>query len=168
MVETRPLVSIGLPVFNGEAFLEEAIHSVLGQTMGDLELVISDDASTDRTSEICRDWAGTDRRLRVLRNPENIGAARNYNRTFAESRGRYFRWLAHDDRLRPGYLAATVPVLEADPSVVLCNTTVDYIDERGEPIGTYRSPLALAAAERPSERFAALVLRSHAASTSSA
>jgi len=80
---------------------------------------------------------------------------------FAESCGRYFKWLAHDDRLRPEYLAATVAVLEADPSVVLCNTTVDYIDGRGVLIGQYRSPLGLAAAERPSERFAALVLHSH-------
>jgi len=154
-------VSIGLPVFNGAAYLEEAIRSVLAQCLDDLELVISDNASTDRTAEICRDWAATDRRVRYVRNATNLGAAPNYNRTFAESRGRYFKWLAHDDRLRPGYLAATVPVLEADPSVVLCNTTVDYIDEHGVVIGQYRSPLGLAAAERPSERFAALVLRSH-------
>jgi glycosyltransferase involved in cell wall biosynthesis len=161
MGEHRPLVSVGLPVFNGEAYLEEAIRSVLAQTLSDLELVISDNASTDRTAEICRDWAATDGRVRVVRNPENLGAAPNYNRTFALSRGRYFKWLAHDDRLRPGYLEATVAVLEADPTVVLCNTTVDYIDERGAPLGTYRSPLGFAAAEQPSERFAALVLRSH-------
>lgn len=157
----RPLVSIGLPVFNGEAYLEEAIRSVLGQSLDDLELVISDNASTDQTAEICRDWAATDRRVRCVRNATNLGAAPNYNRTFTESRGRYFKWLAHDDRLRPGYLAATVPVLEADPGVVLCNTTVDYIDEHGTVIGRYRSPLGLAAAGLPSERFAALVLRSH-------
>ena len=161
MAETRPLVSIGLPVFDGEAYLEEAIRSVLAQTLGDLELVISDNASTDRTAEICRDWAATDRRVRYLRNPENLGAAPNYNRTFAESRGRYFKWLAHDDRLLPGYLAATVAVLEADPSVVLCNTAVAYIDAQGAPLGIYKSPLGLAGAARPSERFAALVLRSH-------
>jgi glycosyltransferase involved in cell wall biosynthesis len=156
-----PLVSIGLPVFNGAAYLEEAIRSVLAQCLDDLELVISDNASTDRTAEICRGWAATDRRVRYLRNPTNLGAAPNYNRTFAESRGRYFKWLAHDDRLRSEYLATTVAVLEADPSVVLCNTTVDYIDGRGVLIGQYRSPLGLAAAERPSERFAALVLQSH-------
>jgi len=157
----RPLVSIGLPVFNGEAYLDEAIRSVLAQSLADLELVISDNASTDRTAEICRDWAATDRRIRYFRNPENLGAAPNYNRTFAESCGRYFKWLAHDDRLRPEYLAATVAALEADPSVVLCNTTVAYIDASGAPLGVYRSPLGLAATERPSERFAALVLRSH-------
>jgi hypothetical protein len=161
MAETRPLVSIGLPVFNGAAYLEDAIRSVLAQTLDDLELVISHNASTDRTAEICRDWAATDRRVRYLRNLQNLGAAPNYNRTFAESRGRYFKWLAHDDRLRPGYLAATVAVLEADPSVVLCNTTVAYIDAQGAPLGEYRSPLGLAGAVRPSERFAALVLRSH-------
>lgn len=161
MERERPLVSVGLPVFNGEAFLEEAIRSVLSQTMGDLELVVSDNASTDRTAEICRDWAATDRRVRVFRNSRNLGAAPNYNRTFALSRGRYFKWLAHDDRLRPGYLEATVAALEADPRVVLCNTTVDYIDHRGVLIGTYRSPLGLCGGERPSERFAVLILRSH-------
>jgi len=68
----RPLVSIGLPVFNGEAYLDEAIRSVLAQSLADLELVISDNASTDRTAEICRDWAATDRRIRYFRNPENL------------------------------------------------------------------------------------------------
>ncbi len=156
-----PLVSIGLPVFNGERYLDEAIRSVLTQTLDDLELVICDNASTDRTAEICRDWAARDGRIRYFRNERNLGAAPNYNRTFQESRGRYFKWLAHDDRLRPGYLAATVAVLEADPSVVLCNTTVDYVDEHGAFIATYRTPLALAASPRPAERFAAMVLRSH-------
>ncbi|MCX7629482.1 MAG: glycosyltransferase [Geminicoccaceae bacterium] len=157
-----PLITVGLPVFNGEAYLEEAIRSVLAQTFEDWELIVSDNASTDRTAEIARDLAASDRRVRYLRNEHNLGAAANYNRTFALARGRYFKWLAHDDRLLPEYFAKTVRVLDADPEVVLCNGTVAYIDEKGEIIGTYRSVLHLASGERPSERFAALVLNSHA------
>lgn len=157
----RPLVSIGLPVFNGEAFLEEAIRSVLAQSMGDLELIVSDNASTDRTAEIARDYAASDARVRYARNEQNLGAAANYNRTFALARGRYFKWLAHDDRLLPEYLARTVSVLETQPDVVLCNTVVRYIDAQGRPLGTYRSILDRAQDPRPSRRFAALILRSH-------
>jgi hypothetical protein len=77
------------------------------------------------------------------------------------SRGRYFKWLAHDDRIATDYLETTVPILEADPALVLCNSLVDYIDARGRPLATYDSPLGAADRSRPSERFAAMVLLSH-------
>ena len=101
-------VSIGLPVFNGENFLESAIRSVLEQSFDDLELVISDNASTDRTETIARDFAASDRRVRYHRNARNLGAAPNYNRTVELATGALFKWLSHDDRLLPGYLEATV------------------------------------------------------------
>jgi glycosyltransferase involved in cell wall biosynthesis len=154
-------VSVGLPVWNGERFVEDAIRSVLAQTYDDLELVICDNASTDRTAEICRDLAAGDRRVRVLSNQENLGAAFNYNRVFAESRGRYFKWLAHDDRLLPGYVAATVAALEARPDAVLCNTLVDYIDAAGQRIATYDSGIGRADHANVAERLAVVVLHSH-------
>ena len=89
--DDRPLVSIGMPVFNGDRYLEKALDSILEQTLDDFELVICDNASTDRTGEICRDYAARDRRIRYLRDDTNIGAHPNYNRTFAEARGRYFK-----------------------------------------------------------------------------
>lgn len=156
-----PRVSIGIPVRNGEDYLEEAIRSVLAQDFDDLELVVCDNASTDRTREIIADWAASDRRVVALANPHNLGAAPNYNRVFAAARGTYFRWLAHDDRLLPGYLSRAVALLDARPEVVLCNALVEYIDAAGRPIGIYDSGLARADDPSAVRRFAAMVLRPH-------
>jgi glycosyltransferase involved in cell wall biosynthesis len=156
-----PRVSIGLPVYNGENYLEDAIRSVLGQTFSDLELVISDNASADRTAEIARDFAASDPRVRYFRNERNLGAAPNYNRAWDESRGELFKWLAHDDRLTPAYVEATVAALDAQPDAVLCNSIVDYIDETGAVFATYDSDLEAASGPDPVTRFAAMVLRSH-------
>ena len=154
-------VSIGLPVFNGENFLEDAIRSVLAQTMDELELVICDNASTDRTETICRDYAARDPRVRYHRNPRNLGAAPNYNRTFELATAPLFKWLSHDDRLQPGYLAATVAELDRHPEAVLAHTVVDYIDAQGAVFAQYDSGLDHADAPDPAQRFAAMVLRSH-------
>jgi glycosyltransferase involved in cell wall biosynthesis len=156
-----PLVSVGLPVFNGENYIAEAITSVLGQTCADLELIIQDNASTDRTAEICRQFQAMDSRIRYYRNPRNLGAAPNYNLAYNLARGRYFKWLAHDDRLLPDYLKATVNALEERPDAVLCNTVVRYVDADGEFIGIYNSGLGRADHPSPRKRFATLVLESH-------
>jgi glycosyltransferase involved in cell wall biosynthesis len=156
-----PLVSVGLPVFNGADFLELAIRSVLSQSQGDLELIVSDNASTDRTPEICRDYAASDKRIVYRRNNENLGAAPNYDLAFAAARGRYFKWQAHDDELTPTYLERTVALLEQRPDAVLCNSVVEYIDAEGKRLGTYDSGLDAADRDRPSERLAAMTLRSH-------
>jgi glycosyltransferase involved in cell wall biosynthesis len=154
-------VSIGLPVYNGENYLEEAIHSVLEQTYTDFELVISDNASTDRTAEICRDYASTDQRIRYLCNEHNLGAAPNYNLAWNQCSGKYFKWLAHDDRLLPEYVAATVTALEKNPNAVLCNTTVEYIGSKGEHLGNYQSVMEHAGSDNPAARLSAMILRSH-------
>lgn len=155
------LVAIGLPVFNGENYLEEAIRSVVAQTFEDWELIVCDNASTDRTADISRSYASMDPRIRCFRNETNLGAAPNYNRSFQLASGKYFKWLAHDDRLKPGYLAATVATLEARPEVVLCNTVVDYIGARGEHLGYYRSVIEKTDVPSASERFAVMILSSH-------
>ncbi|HEX8755999.1 MAG TPA: glycosyltransferase family 2 protein, partial [Steroidobacteraceae bacterium] len=129
-----PRVSVGVPVFNGEAFLEDAIRSTLSQTLDDLELILSDNASTDRTADICRDYAAREPRVRYFRNPRNLGAAANYNLAFSHARGRYFKWLGHDDRMLPSYLAKTCRTLEERSDAVLCNTVVSYIDSAGRQI----------------------------------
>ena len=127
----------------------------------DLELIICDNASTDRTAEICQDYAARDRRVRYFRNPQNLGAAPNYNLAFSHARGRYFKWLAHDDRITPSYLAKTVRVLDERTDAVLCNSVVQYIDQNGAPIGFYNSGLALADSQSAAARFGWMVLRSH-------
>ncbi len=156
-----PLVSIGMPVFNGAAYIGEAIESILAQSLDDLELVICDNASTDATPCICEGFARADSRVRFLRNPRNLGAHPNYNRTFHESKGRYFKWAPHDDVLHREYLAACVGALEAAPDAVLCQTLLEYIDADGHPLAVYDSALEGTGSEDPVRRFAPVVLRPH-------
>jgi glycosyltransferase involved in cell wall biosynthesis len=156
-----PAIGVGMPVYNGERYLANAIESVLCQTMADFEVVISDNASTDRTEEICRHYAAADRRVRYFRNDANLGALPNFNRVFELARGRYFKWAAHDDALKPEFLSHCVAALDAAPDAVLCQTAVEYIDESGAPIGTHRHHLAGSDSRDPATRFATLVLRPH-------
>ena len=156
-----PTVGIGMPVFNGEPYLAEAITSVLAQSLSDFELVICDNASTDGTADICRRFAARDPRIRYVRHPENLGAHPNYNRSFELSRGTYFKWAAHDDVLAPGFLQACVDALEQNTDAALCQSDIDYIDESGRSIGAWGSHLAGAESSDPATRFAALVLRPH-------
>jgi glycosyltransferase involved in cell wall biosynthesis len=137
MSRDKPRVSIGLPVFNGENHIEQALESILAQTYSDLELIICDNASTDRTQEICQAYAAKDRRIRYHRNETNLGGVRNYNRTFELSSGRYFKWAAHDDALAPDFLRRCVQVLIEYPEVVLCHPKAKIIDEQGRVIEDY-------------------------------
>ncbi len=131
-VHRNPRVSIGLPVYNGENFLEKAIESLLVQTFDDFELIISDNASTDRTEAICQAHAAQDHRVRYFRNHENIGASGNFTRVFNLASSQYFKWAAHDDVCQPDYLARCVRVLDEDSSVVLCHSRTANIDENGQ------------------------------------
>jgi glycosyltransferase involved in cell wall biosynthesis len=156
-----PTVGLGMPVYNGERFVAAAIRSVLEQTFSDFELVICDNASTDRTQAICASFAEREPRIRYFRNDTNLGAHPNYNRSFELSRGRYFKWAAHDDVLQPDFLRACVDAMEQNTDAALCQSDIDYIDEAGQSIGTCRSHLAGADSADPTTRFAALVLRPH-------
>lgn len=127
-----PRVSIGMPVYNGARFLPRALDSLLAQDFEDFELIISDNASTDRTREICEEYRARDPRIRYLRNPTNIGAAKNFNRVFGEARAEYFKWAAHDDWCAPSFVRRCVEVLDADPGSVLCSSAMAATDENGE------------------------------------
>jgi glycosyltransferase involved in cell wall biosynthesis len=157
-----PMISIGLPVYNGENYLAAAIESISAQSFKDFELIISDNASTDRTSEICRYYMKHDKRVRYFRNKRNLGAAPNYNRTYDLARGKYFKWTAHDDMLCPDFLKKCVKALEADSKAVLCQSLIEYIDENEKSLGIYDSQLAGAESSESASRFKTLVLRSHA------
>lgn len=159
--EHNPRVSIGLPVFNGEKHLEAALDSIRAQTYPDFELIISDNASTDRTTEICRDLALSDHRIRYYRNETNIGGARNFNRVFTLATAPYFKWAAHDDVIAPDFLARCVEVLDRDPSVVLCFSKVTIVDDAGTAIGDYKLDLKQVGSALPRDRFADLVLIDH-------
>ena len=98
----QPRVSIGLPVYNGERYLPQALDAILSQTFEDFELIISDNASTDSTQDICKSYAANDARVKYFRNSSNIGISRNFNRVFElSSGGEYFKWCAHDDLMAP-------------------------------------------------------------------
>lgn len=125
----KPRVSIGLPVYNGEKYLEEAIDSIIAQTFSNFELIIADNASTDRTDEICRAYAARDQRIHYYKQDRNLGAAPNYNFVFEHASGEYFKWAAHDDMLALEYLYKCVKVLDQNPDVVLCFTKAKLIDE---------------------------------------
>ncbi len=130
-----PHVSIGLPVYNYAQFVGNAIEGVLAQTYEDFELLICDNASTDGTGEICREYAERDPRIRYFLHPENIGAARNFNSTFERSSGEYFKWLAADDGIEPEFLAKAVAVLDADPTTVnACSWYYNRVESRDETV----------------------------------
>ncbi len=124
-------VTIGLPVYNGANYLGAAIESILGQTFGDFDLIISDNASTDSTEQICRLYAKQDRRVRYVRQRTNLGAAGNHNVLVHMSETPYFKWAAHDDVLAPEFLAACVKALDENPAAVLASAASCYIDENG-------------------------------------
>ncbi|HEV7223978.1 MAG TPA: glycosyltransferase family 2 protein [Pirellulales bacterium] len=138
MQQLPPRVSIGLPVYNGENYLALAIDSLLGQSYQDFELIVSDNASTDRTEAICRAYAARDARIRYCRETENRGAAWNFNRLVGLAQGEYFKWAAHDDLCAPEWLARCVDVLDRDSSVVLCFTKHAPIDAEGRPFKATR------------------------------
>lgn len=125
-------VSIGMPVRNGEAFLSEALDCLLTQTFTDFELLISDNQSTDRTEDICRDYAGLDERIRYHRQPENLGAVGNFNYVFEHTRGDYFKWASCDDVCRPKFLERCIETLDDHPEVAWCHTESDMIDVNGQ------------------------------------
>jgi glycosyltransferase involved in cell wall biosynthesis len=129
---TIPRLSIGVPVYNGQDYLRFALDSIVRQDYTDFELIISDNASTDATQEICRGYAAKDGRIRYYRNATNIGASGNYNRVFELARGAFFKWAAHDDVHLPGCLKRCVEVFDqAPPNVALVAPASEIIDEHG-------------------------------------
>ena len=127
-------VSIGIPVYNGDKYLPHALDSLLAQSFKDFEIVISDNASTDGTAELCQAYRNKDPRIRYFRSDQNLGAAWNHNRVIELSSAPLFKWAACDDLHDPLYLERCVDALYNDPGVVLSHTYVRMIDEKGEPL----------------------------------
>jgi len=128
-----PLVSIGVPVFNGENGLACALDSLLVQDYPNLEIIISDNASTDSTPDICTEYARKDLRVRLYRSEENLGVIWNYMRVLELSSGKYFMLAAHDDVRAPSFVSACVEKMEQCPDAVLCQScTAIFIEGREE------------------------------------
>lgn len=152
MTQNRPRLSIGMPVYNGDQFVAEALDSLLAQTFAEFELIISDNASTDRTSEICRSYASRDRRIRYSRNDVNIGPVKNFHRVFELADGVCFKWAHHDDRIAPDFLLKCMAVMESDPSIVICYPQALVIDENGKTVKQRQYGLDTSLI-RPEDRF---------------
>jgi hypothetical protein len=140
--QAAPRVSIGLPVYNGERFLAETLDAILAQTFADFEVVILDNASTDRTGEIGEAYAARDGRISYRRNAVNIGAMRNFNLAFRVSHGEYFKWWAADDLCMPTFLEACVQALDERPTATLAYTRAIQIDAQSQVIGNYDALLS--------------------------
>ena len=155
---SSPMVSVGMPVYNGARFLREALDGIVGQTFTDFELIISDNGSTDNTGEICREYANRDRRIRYHCNETNLGAARNFNRVVDLAKGRYFRWAPADDVFAPDSLRLCVAALEQNPALVLCYPKTTLIDDQSRPVEEFEDNLDLQITRTP-ERFRAALER---------
>ena len=129
-----PRVSVSLPVYNGENYIRQALDAILAQDFADFELIITDNASVDDTQTICTRYAAQDNRIRYVRNPENIGAAANYNLGFELTRGAYFKWNSHDDFVNPQYLRLGVEALDRTPDAVVAYGDIVHIDGDGHAI----------------------------------
>ena len=156
MTSVHAPISVGMPVYNGEKYLRKSIDCMLQQTYSDFELLISDNASNDRTQEICREYAQVDSRVRYIRQASNIGAARNWNAVFQESRGIYFKWASANDICSADLLERCKQVLDARADVVLCYGRAMLIDEVGTPIREYEDRLNIQE-DLPNERFRKLI-----------
>src|SRR5262245_47444604 len=152
-----PRLSIGLPVCNGEDLLPEAIEALLGQSYKDFELIISDNASTDRTAEICRGYEERDSRVHYIRQSRNIGMVPNHNFLVRVARGEFFKWASYDDLYARDFLQRCVDALDKHPEAVLAHSWGVLMDMAGDPVQLFRYPEGTAA-PRASDRFRSMLL----------
>jgi len=152
---SMPRVSIGVPIYNSSRFLSQALDSLLGQSFSDLELIISDNASTDGTEEICRAYAAKDARVRYFRQTSNIGAPRNWNFVAKQARGKYFKWSSGNDFCPPDMIEKCVAAMEGEAGVVLCYGRTCLVDEETDSREEYSNDIAVVEA-LPHERFRTL------------
>lgn len=143
MSEQEPLVSVIMPVYNGERFIAESIESVLNQTHRNLELIILNNGSTDRTGEILAGYVRRDARVRVLFHPEPLGHAGEAasNMATRHAKGVYIAKLDADDLAVPERLARQVAFLQVNPAIFLVGSYLEVINEKGQKIGVRTYPL---------------------------
>jgi len=154
----KSVISIGMPVYNGEKHIRAAVESLLGQTYSDFDLFISDNASTDATGDVCRELAAGDQRVRYERSETNLGLIANYNRVFQLTLGRYFKWASSNDICDRRMLEECMEVLENQADVVLCYPRTKLFTDNPTSAVDYDSGFKLME-ETPSERLRSLVHR---------
>jgi glycosyltransferase involved in cell wall biosynthesis len=134
MTDNFPLISIGMPVYNGQRYIRQSLDSLLAQDYENFELTISDNGSTDSTREICLEYAARDKRIKYYRNESNMGATWNFNRVFELSSGEYFMWAGSDDYFDRRYLSSCLNVLSSSETVVLVGTVCQSIDSETDKL----------------------------------
>jgi glycosyltransferase involved in cell wall biosynthesis len=149
-----PRISLAMPVCNGENFISTAMQSLLDQTFSDFELIITDNASTDATESICREFAQRDARIKYIRNKGNLGAAANFNLGFRHSSGEYFKWCAHDDFISANFLNECVHALESNKADVLAYGRQQGVDHRGNLVSRSTCEVPDLDDRTPGQRFA--------------
>ena len=160
-----PRITIGLPVFNRENYIADALDSLLAQTFQDFEIIITDNASTDKTGGICEEYAKNDKRITYVRNKENIGSPENFNKVFKFAAGEFFKWAASDDVCDPHFLQQCVDVFDKNKSTVLCFPKEIAIDDNGNIIPGYMDvyeKLPHLSDADPIKRFRDVTLKHHA------
>lgn len=150
---TDPLVSIGLPVFNEERHLAEALDHLLAQDYSNLEILISDNDSEDDTAAICELYAARDGRIRYRRSEKNHGGVANFNLVVGLARGQYFTWASGHDLRDPAFVSRCVEVLEEDRSVVLAYPGAVWIDEFGQELEPLRGIVDTRGLKHPIWRY---------------
>jgi len=154
-----PRLTVGLPVYNGENYIAESIDALLGQSFTDFELVISDNASTDGTGDICRRYEKQDSRVRYFRQPQNIGLAPNHNFVAVQARGELFKWASNDDLYARDLLERCVDALDKYPDVVLAHSWTAKVDGSGAVTQAFKYPLTTDSPRAP-ERFRSVLFDS--------
>lgn len=155
-MSTSPRLSIGLPVYNGESLLPEAIDALLGQSYKDFELIISDNASTDHTEEICRGYEEQDSRVRYIRQPRNIGMIPNHNFLVGVARGEFFKWASYDDLYHRDFLLRCVEALDQHPEAALAHAWCVLTDAARDPVQFFKYPEGTTALRAP-DRFRSML-----------
>jgi glycosyltransferase involved in cell wall biosynthesis len=151
-----PRLSVGIPVYNGHSYLAGSIESLLGQSYEDFELIISDNASTDDTADICRYYEKQDSRIRYFRQEHNIGGAPNHNFLVAQARGELFKWASDDDLYARDLLKLCVEALDEYPDVILAHSWTAVIDASDTVTQAVRYGIATDSPSAP-ERFRSLL-----------
>lgn len=155
-MRSLPRLTVGLPVFNGANYLAASLEALLGQTYGDFELIISNNASTDSTADICHHYASQDSRIRYFRQANNIGCAPNHNFVISRARGEFFKTASHDDLYAPDLLERCVHALDEHPEVVLAHSWSAVIDPIGAVSERLDYPVNTGSPHTP-ERFRSML-----------
>lgn len=132
--QENPLVTFGIPVYNGEKHIGLSIEAILNQDYENVKVVVCDDGSTDGTAEACREYCKKDERVEFHGNPDNVGASSNFNRLFRKIETEYFAFLPHDDLIAPNFVSTLLPVLKNDPQVIVACGGLRHVDEHGKPL----------------------------------